>query len=614
MPRSRFTRREFLHVAGFTGGAAILAACAPSVVTQVVNQTQVVPQTQIVNQTQVVNQTQIVEVPVTTTPLPAVMTPQGKEMPADAAPLEKQIWHTELGAEPKFLDGSRDIYSAGGINLITEPLLRNDENIQLVPALADSWKLDDATKNWVFTLRKGAVWSDGSPITADDIVYTYEHAGDPKLANPWISFLFSIKGLQDYALGTGPASAIGVTKIDDQTVSYAGQLGFVPYLPQLLAYQAAVYVPKAVVSKDPEHWADTPEGAISSGPYLCTKWDHGKEIDYGINPKYNGPHKPSIQTVMTQIAPAGADSLNPFLNEEIDLLHLVSPQALAAFRADPKLNPLIHFFPNFQSTYLQLDTFKPPLDNHDFRQALAHAIDRDTVCQQVLGGTFVAGHEMLPPGFPGYTDANKAAQQYDLDAMKASLTASKIDPKSVTLQVYSTGPGDDDKFLQFIQQQWQTNLGIKVNLNEVTGAVWGQMRVDHTMQVFRGSYEYDFVDPSNLLTGLFHSIPAPAGKSEPWGSVRHNWKSDDFDKLVDQANGETDVAKRIQEYQDAQKILIDDVGVIFLAHQIVFQIWWPWLVGMHPNKDGNVIFRWLDIAFTQMYIRNDVDTLKASYK
>jgi len=616
MPRSRLTRREFLHVAGFTGGAAILAACAPSVVTQVVNtvQTQVVnvPQTQIVSQTQVVNQTQIVNVPVTTTPLPPVTTPQGKELPADAAPLAAQIWHTEPGAEPKFLDGSRDIYSAGGINFITEPLLRNDENIQLVPALADSWKADATGKYWVFTLRKGAVWSDGNPITADDIVYTYEHAGDPTLANPWISFLFSIKGLSDYALGKGPASAIGVTKLDDATVQYEGQNGFVPYLPQLLAYQAAVYVPKAVVQKDPEHWADTIDGAISSGPYLATKWDHGKEMDWGINPKYNGPHKPSIQTAITQIVPANTDVFNSWLNEEFDLIHILSPQQLAAARADPKLNPLIHFFPNFQSTYLQLDTFKPPLDNHDFRTALAMSIDRATLCQQVLGGTFVEGEEILPPGFPAYSNANKAAQAYNLDGAKAALATSKVDPKSVTLSVYSTG-GQDDQFLQFVQQQWQTNLGITVKLIE-NAATWGQMRVDHSMQVFRGSYEYDFVDPSNLLTGLFHSIPAPTGKTEPWGSVRHNWKSADFDKLVDSADAETDVTKRLQDYMDAEKILVTDIGVIFLAHQIVFQIWWPWLTGMAANKAGNVIFRWLDIAFTQMYIRNDVDALKAAMK
>jgi len=605
MAKSKISRREFIRFAGLATGAAVLGACAPQVVTQVVKETQ------IVSQTQNVVETQIVEVPVnvlvTATPLPAVVTPQGKEMPADAAPLDKQI-HRSIGAEPKFMDGSRDIYSAGGINYITEPLLRNDENIELVPALAESWSVVDATY-WQFVIREGAVWSDGTPITADDIVFTYAHAGDPALANPWISFLFGIKGLQDYALGTGSAADIGVTKIDDRTVQYEGVSGLPPYLPQLLAYQAAVFAPKHVAEADPEHWADTVEGAISSGPYILTKWDHGVEIQFDVNPLYNGFHKPGIQHAISTIVPAGTDNFNAWLNQEIDLIHVLSPQQLAAARADPQLNPLIHFFPNFQSTYLQLDTFNAPLDNLDFRSALAHAIDRNTLCQQVLGGTFVAGHEMLPPGFPAYTDENKGAQEYDLAAAAASLAASGIDPTTITLTINSNG---EDQFLQFIQQQWQTNLGITVNLVN-NAATWGQDRVDHTMQVFRGSYEYDFVDPSNMLTGLFKSIPAPEGKTEPWGSVRHNWKSDEYDALVLAADGETDVEARLQMYRDAEKILVTDVGMIFLAHQIVFQIWWPWLVGMHPDKFGNVVFRWLDIAYTQMYIHADVDELKAQY-
>jgi oligopeptide transport system substrate-binding protein len=617
MARSRFTRREFLHVAGFTTGAALLAACAPQVVTQVVNQTQVVnvPQTQIVNQTQVVNQTQIVNVPVTTTPLPAVMTPQGKQMPADAAPLEKQIWNGEVGADPTFLDGSRDIYRAGGLNLLTEPLLRNDENIQLVPALAESWKVDDTGKLWQFVIRKDAVWSDGQPITADDIVWTYVHAGDPAMGNQWISFLFSIKGLGDYAAGKGTADAIGVKKVDDRTVTYAGQNGFVPYLPQLLAYQASVFAPKHVAEANPEHWADTPEGAISSGPYICTKWDHAKSIEFAINPKYNGPHKPYIQTQRQALYATGGtapNAFNAFLNEEIDLWHLMDAPGLAAARADPRLNPLIHFFANFQSTYLNIDVAHPPLDNHDFRQALAHAIDRNTLCQQVFGGTHTPGHEMLPPGFPGYTDANKDAQIYDLDKAKASLAASKIDPKSVKLKLYSQN-ATRDKWMQFIQQQWLTNLGVASEIIE-NAATWGADRVNHVMQADIGTYEYDFVDPSNLLSGLFHSIPAPKGKTEPWGSVRHSWKSDAFDKLIDAADVETDVAKRIQMYQDAQKLLIEDVGVIFLAHEVVFQIWWPWLTGFLPDKSGNVIYRWFGDAMFHGYIRNDVDALKAQYK
>src|SRR5258705_5833124 len=139
MARSKVSRRDFIRFAGVASGAALLGACAPQVVTQIVKETQLVNQTQVVEQVQ----TQIVERLITPTPVPAQMSPQGKEMPADAAPLDKQIWNGEIGAEPTFLDGSRDIYRAGGINLITEPLLRNDENIQLVPALAESWKVTD---------------------------------------------------------------------------------------------------------------------------------------------------------------------------------------------------------------------------------------------------------------------------------------------------------------------------------------------------------------------------------------------------------------------------------------------------------------------------------------
>jgi oligopeptide transport system substrate-binding protein len=167
--------------------------------------------------------------------------------------------------------------------------------------------------------------------------------------------------------------------------------------------------------------------------------------------------------------------------------------------------------------------------------------------------------------------------------------------------------------LEFVQQQWQTNLGIKVNLNQLEAGVWGQKRVDHEMQVFKGQYEYDFVDPSNMLTGLWRSVPAPAGKTEPWGSPRHGWKSEEFDKLITAAGSEADATKRIQMFQDAEKLLVTDIGGIFLGHQVVFQIWWPWLVGMHPDKTGNVVYRWLDIAAFQMYIRNDVDDLKANY-
>ena len=597
MNTQKISRREFVRFAGIAAGGAVVGACTPQVVTQVV------AQTQIVNQTQVVE----VEVAVTVTPPAFIVTPQGRVLPPDAAPLEKQVYR-ELGGEPKHFDTARDIYASGATNLGNEPLLRNNENIETVPALAESWKAGPNAEYWEFVIRDGAQWSDGKPITADDIVYTYKHLADPALANPWIWFYGDIKGISKFNAGTGSASDIGVVKVDDRTVQIYGEFGSIPYLPALLSYQAVVVVPKHVAEGNPEHWADSVDGFVSGGPYIPTKWEHNKLIEWEINPLYNGPHKPGIQKVVNPIAVGGTE-FTPWLNRETDLVHLLTPQDVAAVRADPALNPLMHFFNNFQSTYVALDTFKAPLDSLDFRKALAHSIDRDTMCQQVLNGTYVAGYSMLPPGFPAYNSELKAAQIFNLEQAKASLTASGVDLASVNIQLYSNGR---DVFMEFVKQQWETNLGIKVTLNQLEGGVWGQNRAEHKMQAYRGPYEYDYPDPSNMLTGLFRSGAAPEGKVEPWGSPRHPWKSDEFDTLVTAAGSESDVKNRIQQFQDAERLLVEDIGAIFLAHQVVFQIWWPWLVGMAPDKTANTVFRWLDISRFQMYIHKDVDEMKAA--
>ena len=617
MAMKKIARREFLKLAGITTGAAILGACAaptPQVVEKIVKETQIVEQTKVVEKEVEVEKKVEVEVEkiveVTPTAAPAVVTPQGREMPADAAPLEKQVFYA-AGAEPKFLDTARDIYSSGATNLGDEPLLRNDENIQLVPALAESWKPGPNAEYWDFTIRKEAQWSDGEPITADDVVYTYKHLSNPALANPWVWFYFDIKGVAKVASGQGTEADLGVEKVDDYTVRIYGEYGSIPYLPALVSYQGAAITPKHIAEKDPEHWGDSIDTFVSGGPYIPTKWDHNKQLVWEINPKYMGPHKPAIQKVVNVLFAVGANQFNAWLNKEVDLLHLLDQAQLAAARSDPKLNPLIHFFNNFQSAYIAFNTNMPPLDKKEVRQALAHAIDRDTLCQQVLNGTAVPGYSMLPPGFPSYNPDLKANQVFDVAKAQQLLKDGGItDPASVTIELYSNGRQVE---LEFAKQQWETNLGIKVNLTQLEGGVWGEKRAKHEMMAYRGPYEYDFVDPSNMLTGLWRSVPAPEGQSEPWGSPRHGWKNEEFDKLLTAAGSEVDVQKRLKMFMDAEQILTSEVAAAFLTHQVVFQIWWPWLVGMAADKTGNVVFRWLDISRFQMYIRNDVDELKAQY-
>jgi ABC-type transport system substrate-binding protein len=497
-----------------------------------------------------------------------------------------------------------------------------------VPSLAESWKPGPNTTYWEFTIQQGATWSDDTPVTSDDVVFTFAHLANPALANPWVWFYFAIKGVSEVSAGgdaklvTDPTTG-GVRKVDDRTVRLYGEGKSAdgdpcPYMPALLSYQASVFVPAHLASKDELHWADNGVGLVSGGPYLCTAWNHNVSVIYDTNPKYNRPMKPAIQHMISPINPTGFNGLNAWLNQEIDLLHAMSPAQVATVRADPKLNPLLHFFSNFQTEYMVLNTFMPPLDNLKVRQALSHAIDRDTLCSSVLNGTYTPAFSMLPPGFPAYNAALAPIQAFDVATAQSTLAdagwkgGKNAAGVQMSLDLYDSG---NDPKNSFVKQQWETNLGIKVNLKEVEGGVWGDMRSKHTMQVYKGPYEYDYVDPANLLTMLFHSGGAPKGTDiAKWGSPRHAWYNADYDKLTDQAGVETDVTKRMQEYQDAEKIQVTDCGQVFITHQIIFQVWWPWVKGIHPDKTGNVVYRWLDISQFQMYISADVDDLKAQYK
>jgi oligopeptide transport system substrate-binding protein len=596
MATTRLTRRDFLRLAGMTTTGAVLAACgAPAAPTS--------------------DQATPAAAPAAAAPTApaaaggAIVTPQGRTLPADAAPVEKQVLY-EAAGEPKHLDISRDIYNASAaLNWGGEPLLRRDQDQNLVPALAESFTVGPNAEYFDFVIRKDAKWSDGTPITPDDYVFTFRHLADPKLDNPWTWFFYDIKGVQALKEGKGGPDGVGVEKLNDRTVRIHAQGGPAPHIPALLAYQAAAPAPKHKAEQNPEHWADTAEGFVSSGPMKLIKWEHNQRLEWEINPYYNGPHKPGIQHLVQLIGAQGTVWFNAWLNKEIDLISGLQPQEVAQVKADPNLAALLHSFNNFQTEYLALDTLKPPLDNLKLRQALSHALDRDTLSNQVMNGTRIPAFSMLPPGFPGYNPELKSVQTYDVAKAKSLLAEAGYpegkDPggNQLTLDLFSNGR---EAVMEFVKDQWERNLGIAVNLQVLENAVWGQKRSEHAMMIYKGPYEYDYLDPANMLTSLWRSV-------DEKGSPRHAWKSAKFDELVNAAGREVDDKKRIELYQQAERLLIEDVGGIFLTHQVIFQIWWPYLAGIPADKSGNVVFRFLDLSRFQMYIRNDVDKLRTPH-
>jgi oligopeptide transport system substrate-binding protein len=539
-----------------------------------------------------------------------IITPQGRTMPLDAAPLAKQILY-EAANEPRHLDISRDIYGAGvAINWGGEPLLRRDQNQKLVPAMAESWKAGKNMEYWEFTIRQNARWSDGVLITAHDWVFTFRHLASPKLDNAWAWFYYDIKGVQALKEAAGKPEDIGVEAIDDRTFRIYSESGAIPHLPALMAYQAAVPAPKHKAENNPEHWADTAEGFVSSGPLRLLSWEHNQRLEWEANPYYNGAHKVGIQKLIQVVGAPAVGWFNSWLNKEIDYIPILQPQDLAQVRNDAELEQNLHSFNNFQTDYLSFDCLQPPFDNLKLRQALSHAINREPFCSKVMLGTKSPALTMLPPDFPAYNAELKSVQEFNLEKARAFLAAAgypngkDADGNQLVLNLFSSGR---DIELEYVKDQWERYLDIAVNLQILEAAVWGARRGRHELPLYRGQYEYDFLDPANMLTRLWRST------SEK-GSPRHSWRNQKFDDLVTQAGNEIEEPKRLNLYQDAERILVEDVGGLFLTHSVTYQVWHPYLTGFEPAENGNVVFRYLDISRFQMYIRNDVNKWREGEK
>jgi len=537
-----------------------------------------------------------------------ITTPQGRTLLSDAAPLEKQIL-IEPASEPRHLDISRDIYGAGvAINWGGEPLLRRDQNQNLVPAMAESFQMGERAEYWDFTIRKDARWSDGVPITADDWVFTFRHLASPNLDNPWTWFYYDIKGIQALKEGKGRPEDIGVEAIDERTVRIWGEGGAIPHLPALMAYQAAVPAPKHKAKNNPEHWADTVEGFVSSGPMRLLSWQYNQRLEWDANPFYNGPHKVGIQKLIQLVGAPAIGWFNSWLNKEIDYIGILQPQELAQVVNDNELIQYLHTFNNFQTEYLSLDCLRPPFDNLKLRQALSNAIYREPFCSKVMLGTRIPAFSMLPPDFPAHNPELKSVQDFNVEKAKALLAEAgypngkDASGNQLVLDMFSNGR---DVALEYVKDQWERYLDISVNLQIVETAVWGARRSQHAMPLYRGQYEYDFLDPANMLTRLWRST----GEN---GSPRHAWRNTEFDELVGLAGREIDEQNRTNLYQQAERTLVEDVGGIFLAHMVTHQVWYPYLTGFEPDKNGNTVFRYLDISRFQMYIRNDVDQWRES--
>jgi len=532
----------------------------------------------------------------------------GEKLPADAAPYEEQVYQT--ATDPKRPSTTFDFFAAvyqrychddNFSNNFGDALVELDTDFNVVGAAAESWEVSEDGLVWTFHLRPGQMWSDGTPLTAYDYEATFRLGADPEHAWDFAWFHTFIKNWNEVVAGEVPVEELGVRAVDDLTLEVE-TVGPFPPLPGAMKF-SWVMQKKALEEHGPLYNSSL-ETHVSAGPYKLVEFDPGNRIVLEANEKYTGYRPPRLKRqVCTFMAPE--TFFAAFQNGEIDSIQYeyLSAADFEQILSDPVLSAnYLRNFGDFRTDYLMFDTFNPPFNDLNVRKAFAKALDRDAVVKNVYGEVkAMPAHSMLMPGYPGSDTEGVLAeyQQFDCEAAKQHLAdAGYPDGEGFPrLEMWLRGEGPA---MAAVYQATAAsiaeclNIDIEVSNKDYKVYVDAMNKRPTELQFGAISYGMDYLDPSNLL-GIWKS------------TGRHSWKNDEFDRLVSEAEvlvGDPEL--RDQMFRDAEKILVDDVGGIFIAHRWMGDLFQPYIQGeaiREADKFGITGFHWgNDSRISSIYI------------
>ena len=616
-------RRTFLAMASAVAGSAALAACGGSSSPTATTAATVAPTKAAAS----VAATSAPAAAATTAPTTAAASaaaatkaPVASSAASTAAPASTTAAGSAVAAAPTgpestkvFIDGAnitsepvdndfnRDLY-CGGVAQHMSGLLRYDPDFNIVPDLAESFSNNGPV--FTFKIRKGAVWSDGQPMKAQDFVFSTLRMIDPRTGNGYGSFWDgTIKGASDFSSAKADATnldqlskGVGIRAVDDGTFEITGDK-FAGLIPNLAAYTATVVAREDIVKKFADakgvsSWTDpgkTGGPVLASGSYQITAWKHNQQIDLVRNDKYWNAKAIRQKYVTSVIIPDITKSTLPFENGDVDY-QVIPATEVDRFKNDATLKTQTFQYVYPGTRFLVPDTGHPPFDKLEVRKATLLSIDKDRLVNQVGKKIHTVAYAFTAPGVFGFFDdddnALKNLQKFDKTAAMAALKGTTFEggrnwPK-ITLSYNSSDLDIPTGYPDEIARQLKDSINMDVALEPLEAKVWNARRFALDLQFLLYRWYQDYPDPHNNYYQTF-SIHTK-------GAARQSWTDATFDDLTTRAAAETDKTKRLDLYHQAETRM---------QTQFAYQpIHWrtdnlaikPYATGFPKNKQGYTLY------------------------
>lgn len=460
---------------------------------------------------------------------------------------------------------ARDQSNIWGVNQIFNGLVQFDDQLNILPCLAERWEILDSGKTYVFYLRevffqKNEIFGEDEtrPVKAGDVIFSLERLRNPITASPgaWV------------LNGVLPGKS-GIYAREKSTLVFKLEKPFAPFL-SMLANPYCSVVPEEAFLREGIDFRTNPVG---TGPFSFSHWDEGSRLVLVRNENYfekseDGNKLPFLEAISITFNPNKETAFLEFLQGKVDFLNGIDgPFKDQVLSYDGQLRE--EYKGKFQlvkAPYLNTEYLAFLVDPNNFssvknkkvRQAIASGFDRKEMIQYLRNGVGEPGNGgFIPPGLPGHS--HNIGYSFDPQKTKKLLAEAGFPGgKGLPEITLSTTPSYLD-YCEFIQTRL-AQCGIKVKLETNQGAVHREFVAKSKLQFFRGSWIADYPDSENYLS-LFYSK-----NFSPNGPNTTHFSNPEFDLLYETASAEPNDGIRAEYYKEMDKILMDECPVIILYY------------------------------------------------
>ena len=440
-----------------------------------------------------------------------------------------------------------------------EGLLNQDADGNVVPGVALSFEASEGNTVYTFKLRESK-WSNGDPVTANDFVYAWRRAVDPKTASPyqWYMEIMALKNVKAVSKGEMELSELGVEAVDDYTLKVTLE-NPIPYFPSMVSHSTTFPTHKATIDKFGDKWT-RPENMVSNGAYKLTEWVLKERSVRERNTNYWNNDATIIDKVVALVINDENVALTRYKAGELDRTEIPAGQYPALKKSNPDEAFSFPRLCNYYYTFNLSDSDQAPKAFKDIRvrQALSYAVDRNIIVNNVLKGG----------QYPAYTFTPEATAGFQVpDVPYAKMTQKERDKKAVEL-LKAAGYGKDNplkfdllyntdeahkKVATTLSQMWKQKLGVQVVLANQEWKTFLETRKSQAFSLARGAWCGDYNEASTFLDLMKSDAGYNHGK----------FVNSDVDKLLTAAKTSKDPS---ENYKGVEQIMADEMPVIPLYH------------------------------------------------